>query len=116
MGIRLKKDLKMGKLIDDKVLWEKRRDAANLVQAVSASRTQYQDAGAEMTTLKNKIKSDVQNETWIAADFTRMAELITLREQILTKRPVYKAALIALKSQVLDTDYEDEIQVEIDTL
>ena len=106
----------MSTLQDDQAIEAARNHAALYMNQVDELLLQESAAMTTRSTLGNQIKTDIANNIYNKSDFKAYLAADDLIKSIAIRKPEIKAAMIILKTQIVNITYENELQAVIDTL
>lgn len=106
----------MGVLRDKINERDAQRSAAQLLDGSEAARQQKTDVQDYLTGIQSSFPDGIPAQPSNRQLFIDIGQNLEILAALNNKLPIFKTDLIALKSKVNDTDFEAEIQAEIDLL
>lgn len=92
------------------------RAAARLLRESRETRSQQDQVRLDIDTKKALIKNDIVNDRWILNDLKNLINLISMDQNLTTKKIANRAELLIFKNLLTNPTYKDELSFEVNLL
>lgn len=112
---------KKGYVMDKKIVVDEKqknrvRDGANLIQAVEDLLLQEISVNTQILSLKAAVKKNAALDKFNLSELSDLSKLLSLQIGITAKKAEYKAQLVSMKPEIIDSQYQIDIQDTIDSI